>query len=516
MTEAAKLACEVDVLVVGSGPAGSAVARRVFDTDESATILMVDAGPALTPQAGTNTRNLRGAEYRAALEPVADPSLSDHPLGPYLQPGTHLLRVPDSEQDLQADMPAAAMSTNVGGMGAHWSCACPPPGDGERIPVLDRERFDAAFADAIDLLAVTNAGFARTSMQDNVERVLSGLFDSGRTPDRRVQPMPLACRPGGLVPDWTGVHRILGARIGAGEPRFTLRGDTLCRTLLHQDGRVHGAELEHRPSGTVYRVRAGAVVVAADTLRTPRLLWASGIRPAALGRYLNDQPMIVATVAVDPGLVGEDFWARTPESTEANDHLRGVTWVPYDQATHPFHGQIHYFDPSFTYRGPRTDATLGPFVVMSWFLPKDIRAEDRVLFSETDRDRHGLPAISIRHRLTTVDEARIADAVAVMAKAAAAIGHTLPDSAPRLYPSGSSLHYQGTVRMGAADDGTSVCDNRSRVWGTRGLYVAGNGVIPTSTACNPTATSMALAILAADDLGMSRNSSSVASGDERG
>ena len=66
-----------------------------------------------------------------------------------------------------------------------------------------------------------------------------------------------------------------------------------------------------------------------------------------------------------------------------------------------------------------------------------------------------------------------------------------------MMPLGASLHYQGSTRMGVLDDGTSVCSPDSEVWGVPGLFVAGNGVIPTATACNPTLTSVALAVAGA-------------------
>jgi choline dehydrogenase-like flavoprotein len=48
--------------------------------------------------------------------------------------------------------------------------------------------------------------------------------------------------------------------------------------------------------------------------------------------------------------------------------------------------------------------------------------------------------------------------------------------------------------MGRHDDGESVCSPDSQVWDVPGLFVAGNGVIPTATACNPTLTAVALAV----------------------
>ncbi|WP_443068839.1 GMC oxidoreductase [Streptomyces sp. NBC_01361] len=55
----------------------------------------------------------------------------------------------------------------------------------------------------------------------------------------------------------------------------------------------------------------------------------------------------------------------------------------------------------------------------------------------------------------------------------------------------------GTVRMGPADDGTSVCDPQTRVWDFDNLYLAGCGVVPTALVCNSTLTGAVTAVRAA-------------------
>ncbi len=157
--------------------------------------------------------------------------------------------------------------------------------------------------------------------------------------------------------------------------------------------------------------------------------------------------------------------------------LAGVAWVPFVDGLHPFHGQVMQLDASPVDLGV-TDPS-GVVVGLGWFCAKDVRAEDRLEFDEDEPDAFGLPAIRIRYRLTSRDRAHIEAAMAQQRRAAQALGGFIPGGEPRLLPAGTSLHYQGTVRMGESDDGTSVCDPASAVWGVPGLYVGGNGVIPT-------------------------------------
>jgi pyranose oxidase len=145
------------------------------------------------------------------------------------------------------------------------------------------------------------------------------------------------------------------------------------------------------------------------------------------------------------------------------------------------------------------DAEAGEHVVgLGWFVPKELRADDRVVFSDRELDAYGMPRMRIEYELTERDLENMEAAIADQDRGARALGEPVPGRGPTLIPAGSSLHYQGTTRMGDADDGESVCDSLSQVWGFDNLLVGGNGVIPTATASNPTLTSVALAIRAAD------------------
>ncbi len=137
-------------------------------------------------------------------------------------------------------------------------------------------------------------------------------------------------------------------------------------------------------------------------------------------------------------------------------------------------------------------------VWLCWFCRKEVRYEDYIEFSDEETDYFGMPKMMIHYELTSQDKAEVAAAQKEQARAVAAFGQALKEDESRLVPPGSSLHYQGTVRMGETDDSQSICDPYSRVWGFENLFVGGNGVIPTATACNPTATSVALAIRACE------------------
>lgn len=489
----------VDVAIVGSGPTGAAYARILSERAPHATIAMFEVGPTVSDPPGAHVKNIADPDERA-LAQVRSEGPSAHDDGDRTggivktsarraRPGTFLLE--DGYQVEGEDgLPVAAFSSNVGGMAAHWTGACPRPNDSERINFLDETgALDELLAEGERLLGVTTDAFDASPHAPLVRGRLAGAADEGRDAHARVQRMPLAVHrrdDGRLV--WSGSDVVLGDTT-RDNPNFTLHDESLVTRVLIEDGRAAGVRVTDLRSTQTRDVRARFVVVAGDALRTPQLLWASGIRPDALGRYLNDQAQIVFAVRI------RDFQPADGEEGAAQTGLSeysGVTWVPFTDDA-PFHGQVMQLDASPVKLTDDDPAAPGSIVGLGLFCAKDLQPEDRLEFSADATDAYGLPAMTIHYTLTDRDHEVIDRAKAEIVRLGKAIGEPLDDR-PFMMPLGASLHYQGTTRMGPVDDGTSVCSPDSEVWAAPGLFVAGNGVIPTATACNPTLTSVALAV----------------------
>lgn len=489
----------VDVAIVGSGPAGATYARVLSERAPGATVALFEVGPTVTDPPGAHVKNIADPVDRARAQTRSEgPHAKDSEdrVGGIVKtsqrrarPGTFLLET-GYQVEGEDGLPVAAMSSNVGGMAAHWTGACPRPNDSERIAVLDADGvLDELLAEGERLLGVTTDAFDSSPYADIVRDRLAAAEDARRTASTRVQRMPLAVHrrdDGNLV--WSGSDVVFGD-ITRDNGRFTLFDESLVTRVLVEDDRAAGVVVTDRRTGESFEVRAQFVVVAADALRTPQLLWASGVRPEALGRYLNDQAQIVFAVRIrdlEPA-AGDDG----PGSTGLSEYS-GVTWVPFTDDM-PFHGQVMQLDASPVKLADDDPAAPGSIVGLGLFCAKDLQASDRLEFSDAQSDGYGMPAMTVHYTLTPRDEAVIARAKEEIVRLGKAVGEPLDDR-PFVMPLGASLHYQGTTRLGEADDGTSVCSPEGEVWGVNGLFVAGNGVIPTATACNPTLTGVALAV----------------------
>jgi len=505
------------IVVVGSGPIGSAYARVLLELLPDARVTMFEAGPQLTPRPGASVRNIADpAEKERAREMSQGPQSGAFreslglPAGVAVEGmftargGTHLLDFGGEGSAHAPTFPAAAAATNVGGQGAHWTCATPAPAFSEKIAFIPDAEWDDLLADAQRLLHVQQAAFADSAIGGAIRTLLDGEFGAELPDGYGVGTLPVAGDPqpdGTMV--WAGADVVLGPLIDEGTPeaaRFVLRDLTLVRRIAHEDGVVTGVTVEDLRTHTEEFVPADLVVVAADAFRSPQLLWASGIRPAALGRYLTEHPMVISTVALDPELMGAlvsddelaDELARRAQ--HAADPVAAVNRIPFSEPDHPFSLQVMYaenppfpLDPEHPHAGSRWG-----YVNMGYGVRKHPRVEDGVRFDDGEPDYRGFPNMTIEYALTDVENEEIARATAHLRRAGAALGTFIAE--PRLLPNGSSLHYMGTLRMGETDDGTSVADSYSRVWGTENLVVGGNALIPTANTTNPTLTSVALAV----------------------
>ena len=375
---------------------------------------------------------------------------------------------------------------------------------------------DEALAKARGILNVTQSVFAISPESEAILTILNLTLGTNHAENRQAQPMPLACKTDEVGNRyWTASDVILGNVLE--NPNFELRSETICKRLVIgklenlENGKkfenhntnylitnnqfsITGAEIENTQTGEKETITAKIVIVAADPLRTPQLLWASGIRPKALGHYLNEHPFVFTFVELDKDLV-KNYSNNSKYETvnrKSPDPTVGVFWVPFDAPKHPFPGDIMHMD--FSPMNTSVDDDSKHIVGLGWGCLKEALYEDQIVFSETEKDYFGMPKMNFKFQYTDNDLAAIEAAKTYQKKVVNSFGKEIKDGGQTLMPPGTSLHYEGTTRMGAENDGESVCDTYSQVWNFDNLFVGGNGVIPIPTASNPTLTSVALAV----------------------
>jgi pyranose oxidase len=318
MAEAAERA-QVDAFIAGSGPIGAMYARQLVEAGKR--VLMVDPGAQLSPALGQHLKNsalyqrdidlfapvIRGHLHIASVPSNNAPEVTLDPAAFQVDMERYrgfLHNNQNPEQSPYRNLDAAAVTYAVGGMATHWTCATPRHHPTvERTDLLTNEEWDEYYGQGEALFHTTQEAFSHSMRHQLVLDLLGTEYTELEAP-YHAQALPLAVRRRDDDPryvHWSGTDNILGPlSTNDAEGRFDLRAQHICRHLgLSADGaRIEYAEVEDLQSRRSLRIEAETFVVACNAINTPQVLWASGIRPDALGRYLTEQPVAFCQIVL--------------------------------------------------------------------------------------------------------------------------------------------------------------------------------------------------------------------------
>lgn len=247
--------------------------------------------------------------------------------------------------------------------------------------------------------------------------------------------------------------------------------DTAIRTravqVYTERGKVTGLRVMSRDKKS-YFLKTKAVVLAASTFETPRILLNSGIRGEAIGRYLTSHSKLFTLGKISP----TDY---------ENPGLFGL-FIPRTKGR-PYQMQLRGFSPL-----GRDFDIIGSGVIESRF-------ENRVALDPLSVDEYGLPKPVALFSFSDTDLAVIQQMEQGIKQAAEAMKASIDPIC--ITPLGLGMHDMGTCRMGT-DPSTSATNPYGQIHGVSGLYVADSSLIRTSGAASPFLTIVALSIRTAD------------------
>jgi choline dehydrogenase len=284
-----------------------------------------------------------------------------------------------------------------------------------------------------------------------------------------------------------------------GRANLEIRGNALVDRVLISDGRATGLRVHLAGQGT-QDISARQIVLCAGAIHSPAILLRSGVGPAEelkamgiaverdlpVGRHFFDHPLFRTTIQLREDLRPTDPDTRhtnccvTYSSGLADGGKRDMILIAFNHRGIGVPGAIgaglfNAFSRG-TLKLASTDPTIDPVV------EENMLADPRDMLRMIDAVRR-LAVITSQAALSGIaDWIRLADTDLTLPQAAALPDHELDAVLRR--ETGDIQHAAGSCRMSGADDGDGVVNPDGSVKGISGLRVADASIMPSDCRAN--------------------------------